>query len=1000
MTAARTEMRPRNPIIAIAFFLFAIAPTAAAWMQAADSNDKNPNIVDLDPPFFTFRINYKDGLFAESITNKLTGDTIDLGHGSELDIAVTVPRAQGAVVPKWTIGNEAGASGSMGISTYLFSLIAKDPAIAAYIAYEWNSNDSYMYKYVTIINHEPTPITLLNVRLGDYTTQLPVEEREQGFPIYINNEIFMSVSHPAGFANASGGKISLRHYPGIVLKPEEHYECMETVYGVAKTGGARDAFVSHVRSRMRRVERHHDKPYAIYDNFGSWPSGDFMNSESYELHSLNLLAESQKATGCRFDICNIHFWVDSTGDLKRFDPSRFPNALTKIKPLLDGLRTAPGLWIDSSTTWGGWGIGQSEAAKPSLSDNPNIFCRASEPIKSMYRDAFIHHIRENGIREIKFDNLNAVCNNPKHGHLPGVYSTEAIYNSVIELLHDLDKVNPDVFLILYWGHRSPWWLLHGDTLFDSGIGIEAATPAPQPAPFARDAVTQKLDQAQWYSKDIPALGKDSLGVWLSSWGWNSSIGKERWQEAFVMDISRGSLLAQIWADNNWLSPPEWTQLADFIALLRTNRDCFINPLKILGDPWKNEVYGYCCSDGKRAFLAINNCTWRDQTITLNLDARWNLPNDGEWDLVQWYPDPARLTGPDAHYKSGARFIMKPFEAALLEVVSAGARPSLDRAFAARPAPIAFAEQSRDVSLTIAGPAAEKEDMSVWTVLEPSAAASSAGAKLTIRPDHTISAEGPSPSPDVYTIRASTKLTKITGFRLEALADPALPSNGPGRSYNGNFAVGEFNVMVAGKPVRLQNPSASYSQSSYGGWPVAAAIDGDPKTAWSIDPREGETQAAVFETSQPILDADKSEIVIKIDQGYINGPPDHTLGRFRILATDGKQPIPPPKPTAPLKYQLSSTVESRLGGLFVISAELKDSKGAEVHLPDIGNYFTMNGNEGWASVLGNATYPSCWQAWRIRLDASEKSKVHDLKLSISCALPPNVKLEFKGHFVPN
>ena len=239
----------------------------------------------------------------------------------------------------------------------------------------------------------------------------------------------------------------------------------------------------------------------------------------------------------------------------------------------------------------------------SRTDDGGSFCRASEPIKSMYVDAFRHHIRKNGVRLLKLDNLCTKCNNAKHSHLPGLYSTEAIENSVIEFLHAMDEENPDVFLILYWGYRSPWWLLHGDTYFDSGIGIEAATPADQPAPYARDSVTQKLDQAQWYANDTPVLGKDSLGIWLSKWGWNSSIGKERWQEGLVMDICRGSLLVQMWADYDWLSPPEWKDLADLIGLVRARPGCFGNPRFILGNPWKDEPYGYCCTDGQRAFLA-------------------------------------------------------------------------------------------------------------------------------------------------------------------------------------------------------------------------------------------------------------------------------------------------------------------------------------------------------------------------------------------------------------
>ena len=131
----------------------------------------------------------------------------------------------------------------------------------------------------------------------------------------------------------------------------------------------------------------------------------------------------------------------------------------------------------------------------------------------MYTDAFRYHIRENGVRLLKFDNFATVCMNPSHEHLPGIYSTEPIENAVIEFLHALDAECPDVFLMLYWGYSSPWWLLHGDTLFDSGIGIEAANPSDLPAPYARDSVTQKLDQAQWHAptSETAAAGQGLAG---------------------------------------------------------------------------------------------------------------------------------------------------------------------------------------------------------------------------------------------------------------------------------------------------------------------------------------------------------------------------------------------------------------------------------------------------------------------------------------------------------
>ena len=130
----------------------------------------------------------------------------------------------------------------------------------------------------------------------------------------------------------------------------------------------------------------------------------------------------------------------------------------------------------------------------------------------MYTEAFRHHIRQNGVRLLKFDNTTCVCVNPNHEHLPGRYSTEAIEDGLIEFFQDLDAECPDVFLMLYWGYKSPWWLLHADTLFDSGIGIEAASPSEQPTPYLRDGVTQKLDQAQWVANEnVPASGEGLAG---------------------------------------------------------------------------------------------------------------------------------------------------------------------------------------------------------------------------------------------------------------------------------------------------------------------------------------------------------------------------------------------------------------------------------------------------------------------------------------------------------
>lgn len=600
-------------------------------------------------------------------------------------------------------GSDTKREGDTGELTV--TLTGDDPGLSVLVTYQWNKAEPVLHKYAEVTNGGASDVRVMNVRLGTYSTGLTVSEGEQGFPVYIQDQFFASVAHPSGWAIGQDGDVHLKQYPGKKLCPGERLTCMETVLGVADMNEARGQFLKHIVSRMRRVQRGHDKPYAIFEPFGAWPGGDFWGgTEEYLLRQIENVVTADQKAGVRYDFYSLDLWRDPKGDAERADPKRFPNGFEKITSELKRLGIHFGLWTSSSGAK--WGIGDNPVVANDYThdraygNDEDWLCLAADPYKTMLTSAFREHIRKNQMRLWKPDGTSAICYNPAHDHLPGLYSTEAIQNAFIDILRGLDQDCPELFIMLYWGVRSPWWLLHADTLFEPGLQIEAAHPAASPALYVRDGVTIGLDQAQWWAEDIPALGKDSLGVWLSKWRWNSSIGKERWQEGFVMDICRGSLLAQPWSDDGSLSAPERAQLADFIALLKERPDCFGNPRFIIGNPWKHEPYGYACSNGKRAFIALNNYSWSDTELRLQLGPRWGLLKDGQWDIYRWYPDPARLIGEGPHLESTASFGLRPFETVLLEVVPVGTPPSLNRSFASKPLAASFADPSRELSLSI------------------------------------------------------------------------------------------------------------------------------------------------------------------------------------------------------------------------------------------------------------------------------------------------------------
>lgn len=83
----------------------------------------------------------------------------------------------------------------------------------------------------------------------------------------------------------------------------------------------------------------------------------------------------------------------------------------------------------------------------------------------------------------------------------------------------------------------------------------------------------------------------------------------------------------------------------------------------------------------------------------------------------------------------------------------------------------------------------------WTVLIPLAATSdNAATSFSILGDGSVLATGDTKGAmETYTISITTNLVGITGFRLEVLGDPSLPTDGPGRASNGNFVLREFTV---------------------------------------------------------------------------------------------------------------------------------------------------------------------------------------------------------------
>jgi len=169
---------------------------------------------------------------------------------------------------------------------------------------------------------------------------------------------------------------------------------------------------------------------------------------------------------------------------------------------------------------------------------------------------------------------------------------------------------------------------------------------------------------------------------------------------------------------------------------------------------------------------------------------------------------------------------------------------------------------------------------VWTPLRPTAARSASGATLAVAEDGSVTASGPNPERDTYTLAARLPAAPVTAFRIDALADP--PRGTPGRGDYGAFAVTRLVVEAAPAGGRLRAvPLARAEADSDAN--AAALLDRDPETGWrGSDPDH--SYAAVI---QPQAAVAGDRVVIALE--HQGKQPRYNLRHFRLSVTSSPHP---------------------------------------------------------------------------------------------------------------
>ena len=149
-------------------------------------------------------------------------------------------------------------------------------------------------------------------------------------------------------------------------------------------------------------------------------------------------------------------------------------------------------------------------------------------------------------------------------------------------------------------------------------------------------------------------------------------------------------------------------------------------------------------------------------------------------------------------------------------------------------------------------------------------------RINVLDDHSMLFPAPGPERSTANVDFAELNGSFTHIRIDALTDDSLPGKGPGRTAHGNFVLSELEIYIAGKRIKLTDPTATAEQPNY---PAINAIDDNNNSGWAVqvdgqDLRTNKSITLRFDT--PIETHGDTKVIIKQLFGT-----HHTIGRLKI-----------------------------------------------------------------------------------------------------------------------
>ena len=483
------------------------------------------------------------------------------------------------------------------------------------------SRYNIIHKSISINSNNENELVIEELSLGNWKIDGVLKGGGKGLPVFVDDIWFFSGETPWLDSIVSSNNIYLVHHPSAFIKKGDIWTSDSMIIG----GGCQNAkaiFKDYLKDVIL--------PPKFFTLYNTW--FDLREKDLNVTNIFNVFSELSDKLGpfdTKIDYCVIDDGWFYKNSLYETNTNQFPNGLRELSNNLLRLNSELGLWL----AYSGLYLDNSSLKLFNYEEaHKDFYCLCGSNYFTALSKKLSDLIKKDNIKFFKHDFNFFSCMSSGHGHLRNIiHSEEANMRQTAKLLDYERSLNPDIIQAITTGiNLSPWWLKFANILWMGGgdIDFDYKYPVTSRAEAEMNYRDGKLYEILHDDQTFVPLfaimthgiidGKlNTIGPWLDV---------KQWSDYVMNYLGRGTSIRELFVYPLKLDKIKTEVLAKGLNWANNHNEQMLNSEMILGDPRKNEVYGFRGHDDKdNVYVSIRNPKFTDEEIIfddLGIDSKY------------------------------------------------------------------------------------------------------------------------------------------------------------------------------------------------------------------------------------------------------------------------------------------------------------------------------------------------------------------------------------------